>query len=159
MKTQLDTAELYEQYYGKIMAYIRSRIRDRETAEDLCSDVFTKVCASIDSFDSDKASVSTWIYTIARNTLTDYYRTRRVYEEIPEDFEDGSNIEESVCNEDMLERLADALETLDERERSIVILHYYSGKTLGEIAERLGISYAYVKVLHNKALSRLKSKL
>ena len=159
MKTQLDTAELYEQYYGKIMSYIRSRVNDPTTAEDLCSDVFTKVCAGIDSFDSDKASVSTWIYTIARNTLTDYYRTRRVFEEIPEEFEDGSDIEEDVCSEDMLERLADALETLDERERSIVIQHYYSGKTLGEIAKRLGISYAYVKVLHNKALSRLRNKL
>ena len=159
MKTEYDASELYEQYHGKILGYFRSRISDPTAAEDLCSDVFVKVCANLDGFDDSKASVSTWIYTIAKNTMTDYFRTRHVHEELTEEIEDGSDIEESVCNEDMLERLADALETLDERERDIIVLHYYSGKTLGEIAQKCGISYAYVKVLHSKALSKLRKKL
>ena len=152
-------AELYEQYHGKILAYMRARLGVVPQAEDLCSEVFVKVCENIGSFDGNKASLSTWIYTIARNTLTDHYRTRRVWEEIPETLEDGSSVEEEICRAEDLEALADALEALDERGRDIVIGRYYEGRTLREIAERLDISYAYVKVLHNKALASMKKFL
>lgn len=56
----------------------------------------------------------------------------------------------------MLEILATALEKLEKRERDIIVFHYYDGLTLKEVGEKLGISYAYVKILHNKALSELK---
>lgn len=148
--------EIYRDYYGKVYGYIRSKINQADTAEDLASDVFIKVYEKIDSFDENKASLSTWIFTIARNTLTDYYRTRKVSEEIPETLPDGSSVEDEVCSGIMLEALAKALETLDERERDIIILRYYSGKTLREIAGQMSISYAYVKVLQNKALQKLR---
>ncbi len=152
----IEQAALYEQYHGKILSYMRARIGAGPQAEDLCSEVFVKVCENIGSFDGSKSSLSTWVYTIARNTLTDFYRTRRVTEEIPETLEDGSSVEDEICRAESLELLADALEALDERERDIVIGRYYEGRTLRELAERLDISYAYVKVLHNKALSSMK---
>lgn len=149
-------AEIFQQYQNKVLRYFNSKLTDSYLAEDLCADVFLKVYEKLDTFDESKASLSTWIFTVARNTLTDYFRTRRVYEEVPEDLSAGSDIEEEVCNEEQLETLADALEALDERERDIIIFHYYSGMTLTAIAERMSISYAYVKVLHNKALSHMK---
>ena len=79
--------------------------------------------------------------------------------EIPETLSDGSSVEEDICNAQMLESLASALETLEERERDIIILRFYSGKTLKEAAAQLGISYAYVKVLQNKAFAKLKECL
>ena len=51
------------------------------------------------------------------------------------------------------------LEKLDERARDIIILRYYSGFKLTEIAEKLDISYSYVKLLHNNALENLKNYL
>lgn len=48
---------------------------------------------------------------------------------------------------------ANAPETLGERERDIIVLRYYSGKTLKEIAEQMDISCSYVKILQNKAFS------
>ena len=149
-------AEIYEQYQNKVLRYIRSKVNDSYLAEDLCADVFLKIYEKMDTFDETKASVSTWIFTVARNTLTDYFRTRRVYEEVPEDLTEGGSIEDELCDEERLETLADAMESLDERQRDIIILHYYRGMTLTEIAQRIGISYAYVKVLHNKALSQMK---
>ena len=56
----------------------------------------------------------------------------------------------------MLNSLAQALEKLEERERSIIILRFYSGRTLKTIAEDMGISYAYVKILQNNAFAKLK---
>lgn len=149
-------AELYIKYQKKVLSYLNGKVNNITLAEDLCADVFLKVYEKLDTFDEEKASISTWIFTITRNLLTDYFRTRKVYDEIPEELSDSSSIEENLCNEEMLDTLATALEKLDERERDIIIFHYYSGMTLTAIAERMGISYAYVKVLHNKALSNMK---
>ena len=66
------------------------------------------------------------------------------------------NIDEALLNEEALEDLANALERLTERERDIIILHYYSGKTLKNIAEKMNISYSYVKLLHGNALKALR---
>lgn len=149
-------ANIYSTYYKKALSYLNGKVNDSYLAEEICSDVFLKVFEKLDTFDETKASVSTWIFTITRNTLTDYYRTHRVFSEIPEDLPAESDIEESYCRNEMLETLADALEALPERERDLIILHYYSGKTLKETAEQMGISYAYVKLLHNKALAAMK---
>ena len=155
--TEQQKTVLYEEYGGKVMGYIVSKVNNRFIAEDLCSEVFLKVYEKIDTFDSEKASLSTWIYTIARNRLTDYYRTRRVFEEIPETLSSDNSVEDDYLSKESLEALAEALKCLDERERTIIIRRYYSGMTLKEIGEKLGISYAYVKVLHKKALENLKN--
>lgn len=157
--TNAQKEQIYRDYHGKICGYIRSQINSVQDAEDMAADVFVKVFEKLDSFDETKASLSTWIYTITRNTLTDYYRTRKVFSEIPETMVVDSSVEDEVCDAEMLENLAKALETLDERERDIIILRYYSGKTLKEITAQMGISYAYGKVLQNKALEKLRKIL
>lgn len=157
--TEFQKEKIYRDYHDKVLGFLISKTSNYDLSEDICSDVFLKVYGKLDTFDEKKASLSTWIYTITNNTLTDFYRTRKVQEEIPEDINADYLVEEEVCNNEMLDILADALEKLDKRSRDIIILRYYSGKTLKEIAEQLGISYAYVKLLHGKALDTLKSLL
>ncbi len=157
--TSIRKEEIYREYYDKIFGYVLFRINDRNATEDIVSDVFLKVYENIDSFDETKASLSTWIYSITQNTLKDHYRTFKTFDEIPETQEDGTSIEDELCNAETLQALADALKTLAERERSIIILHYYYGKSFREISDKLGISYTYVKVLKAKALNILKEYL
>lgn len=159
MATKEQKQAIYRAYHGKVCGYIRSKIRNAQDAEDLAADVFVKVYEKLDTFDETRASLSTWIYTVTRNTLTDHFRTRRTFEEIPETLADGSSVEESVCSAERLDALAKALETLDERERDIIILRFYKGMTLTEIAGQMGISYAYIKVLQSKAFGVLKKYL
>ena len=154
--TDIEKEKIYRDYHGKVCGYIRSRLSSAQDAEDLTSDVFLKVYEKLDTFDETKASLSTWVYTITRNTLTDYFRTRKVLEELPENETAGFSVEEEVLNAEMLETLSDALEALDERERDIIILRFYSGKTLKDISVQMGISYAYVKVLQNNAFVKIK---
>ena len=156
MVSEIQKHNIYTDYYAKVYGYLVSKINSRENAEDLASEVFLKIYEKIDTFDESKASLSTWIYTITRNTLTDYYRTRMVFEEVPETHDAGISVEDEICSGEMLEALARGLSALDERERNIIILRFYSGKTLKEIAESMDISYAYVKVLQNKAFDKLK---
>lgn len=152
----MDKEKLYEEYHMKVMRFIQSKVNDYYLAEDLCSDVFVKVYEKLGSFDENKSSFSTWVFTITRNTLIDYYRTRKVTEEIPENLTYYDDQEEEDITDKDLEKLAFALEKLDERSRKLIILHYYDGLTLKEIAEKLNISYIYAKVLHSKSLKNLK---
>jgi len=146
--------QIYLQYHDKVRAYVRSKIQDPHDVEDLVSAVFMKIVQKLDSYDPAKASVSTWVYTITRNTVTDHFRTRRTLvaledymaDEAPEELNDG-----------VLDSLADALLALKEKERSLIVLHYYTGHTLKEVAEMMGMSYINAKVVHKKALDSLRA--
>ena len=165
----LSLEQVYREYHDRIYRMIRKKILDPVTAEDLTSDVFAKIAKHLDRYDPEKAGISTWVYTIANRTLTDYYRTRRIHIELPQ--ESGENgvlpsvlVEEEEPGQELyfqeqLEELAKALKLLPERERDLIILHYYHGLTLKVIAQKMGMSYANAKVVHKKALNGLKSCL
>lgn len=148
----MDAGQIYEEFQPKVRAYVRGKIHDPHDAEDLVSAVFMKVVQKLDSFDPAKASVSTWVYTITRNTVTDYFRTRRSMVA----FEDYM-VDETELTDDALDSLADALMSLKEKERDLIVLHYYSGHTLKTVAEMMGMSYINAKVIHKKALTSLQA--
>ena len=150
---------LYLAYHEKVFHLIMGKVCNEALAQDLTSDVFVKVCSKLDTFDESKASVSTWIYRIAQNTVIDFFRTRKVYSEVPEELPLEGDVDDDLLNNEMLEELADALNTLPERDRDLVVLHYYHGLTLKESAEKLGMSYSNAKLVHNKSLVVLKRLL
>lgn len=150
---------IYLECEPKVRRYIAARVANPQDAEDLTSEVFLKVYRQLDCFDESRAAVSTWVYAITRNAVIDYYRTRRIQSEVPETLAAGGDMEEAIFRADTLEALAVALEALDERRRDIIILRYYRGLTLREIARRMNLSYAYIKTLQNSALAELKRRL
>ena len=154
-----DIEAIYLQYYNKVMGYIHSRIRNRADAEDICSDVFEKVQRKLPEFDSAKASVSTWIFTITRNTVIDHYRRSKPVEELDENLSDNAELDESLLNNETLSELAEALRALPEELRDIIVLRYYDGKPLTEVAEIMGLSYGAVKLRHQNALQILRQRL
>ncbi|ADL33572.1 RNA polymerase sigma factor sigma-70 family [Butyrivibrio proteoclasticus B316] len=157
MGTMLTNEQIYEQYHDKVFAYIRNHVNQIEDAEDLCSDVFIKIYSKIDTFDSSKASISTWIYAMTSNTVIDFYRTNHIHSEIPEDLaEEKSLIEDEVLNNESLEILAKALKELPQEQRDIIVLRYYRGLTLQEVAAQMNLSYGVTKLRHREALGRLK---
>lgn len=151
--------QLYLEYKEKVSRYISGKIANPQEAEDLVSSVFVKVFSALPDFDASKASISTWIYTITRNALIDYYRTARQHCELPEELVSGEQVEERLLGSEQLDELADALLKLAPKERDLVILHYYSGHTLKAAAQRMGISYSYAKFLHSRALKELRGRL
>lgn len=154
--TEQEKTKIYEDYAIKVKNFILSKVNDFNLAEDLTSDVFVKVYSKLDSFNDKKASLSTWIFTITRHTLIDYYRTRKVNEELPEDLTYEED-EEDICTPENLDTLKEGLKKLSDKERDLIVLHYYSKETLKDIAKKMDISYAYAKVLHAKALLKLKN--
>ena len=152
-----DIETIYPQYYSKVMGYISSRIRNRADAEDLCSDVFEKIQRKLPDFDPEKASVSTWIFTITRNTVIDHYRRSKPSEELDENLSDNTELDENLLNNETLSELAGALRALPEELRDIIVLRYYDGKPLTEVAEIMGLSYGAVKLRHQSAIAKLRA--
>lgn len=146
--------DIYLSYHDKVSAYVREKVENHHDAEDLVSQVFEKVYGKLHTFDEAKASLSTWIYTITRNTVTDHFRTCR--RELK--FADWMDHEDFPAEDpdEALDALADALLTLKERERDLILLHYYKGMTLKAVADKMGMSYINAKVIHKKSLSGLR---
>lgn len=151
----LSKEEIYEEFHFKVLGYINKQVNDYYLAEDLCSDVFLKVYEKLDTYNKSKAKLSTWIFAITKNRLIDYYRTRKVTCEIPETLIVEQK-DDDVFSPEQLAMLAEALKQLDDRKRYIIVAHYYQKDSLKDIAEKLGISYVYVKILHKTALNELK---
>ena len=157
-----DKEWIYNEYHGKVERYIGSKISNYSDIDDLVSTVFVKVYSALERFDSNKASFSTWIYTISRNVVTDYYRDRGSYLSVVDfdteldDIDSPDNADSALLNNEMLEKLAEALEKLSKRERDIVISHDYKNIPLTRVAEKMSMSYGNVKIVHNKALEKLR---
>lgn len=157
--TNQEMERLYLAYHDKVFGYISSRIPQREDAEDLCAEVFLKIYGKLATYNSDFASLSTWIYAVTRNAVIDYFRTRRVHPELSEELSAPDDLEAEGIRRETLRELAAALSALPEQQRDIVILRYYEGLTLMEIAGRMGLSYGVVKLRHRDALKTLRKKL
>ena len=122
----METPELeniYNQYYGKVMGYIAARVQRRADAEDLAADVFEKVYRKIGDYDEGKASVSTWIFTITRNTVIDYFRRTRPTEEPDENLASDDEVDENLLSQETLSELAGALRKLPQELQDIVAEH------------------------------------
>ena len=154
------TAErAFSEYHERILRYIRAKIPSPQEAEDVCSAVFLKVQSKLCRYDPEKAPFSAWIYAIARNAVTDHYRLYRRTEPLREEIAATEDVSDHLLREEMLEELAAALESLPRQECDLIVLHYYSGIELKNIASRMGVSYSTVKRLHAKALLALKQHI
>ena len=157
--TNIDQDKVYLDYKDKVTAYVRGKLANEHDVEDTVSTVFLKVYQRIDRFDPSKASLSTWIYTITRNTVIDYFKKRKIHIEFSDEIGIDMLPDDSLVNEELLDCLADALELLSERERDLIILHYYKGFTLKRIAEMMGMSYINAKIVHAKALAFMRNNM
>ncbi len=159
MNTAAEKEAVYTEYKDKIRKYVFGKLQNKEDAEDLVGEIFLKVCEKYESYDSSRASISTWIYTIARNTVIDYFRSNRAFSELPDNLSDGGCMYDDILKKESLNALAKSLQKLDERSRSLIILRYYKGMTLKDISVKFGISYTYTKILHKSALKTLQKYL
>lgn len=148
---------IYREYREKVRGYIHSHVRNPEDAEDLCSEVFRKALEHLDP--GAGGNVSSYIYTITRNTVIDYGRTHRIDTPLTEDIPAEGGPEEAAIRRDTLENLAAALRRLPEREREIIVLHYHANNSLHEISDKMSLPYGVVKRAHQSALAHLREAL
>ncbi len=152
--------KIYLEYKEKVFRYVRGKVHNETDAEDLTSEIFLKVLSSLDSFDEEKSTLSTWIYTITHNTVCNFYREQSkralpLDENAPLSDTDDDVVAE-IENEILKENLAVALESLTEREQDIIVLYYYHEIPLRDIAIKMGITYTNAKFIKHNAISKLR---
>ena len=153
-----DCGFIYTQYRDKVFGFVRSKIYNQTEVEDIVQTVFLKVYGNLDKYDETKASLSTWIYTITRNTVYDYLKEKRdhpVLELVDNTADSAEEPDDSILNNETLEELACALEKLPQNQRDIIILIYYKNLDRRKVAEMFGITYGQLRYLHDKAMKRL----
>ena len=162
--TQEVFAELYEEFLPRVFRYVRYRVNDLQVAEDLTSAVFEKALASFSRFSSGRASFSTWVFTIARNTVIDHYRVRgrRQTVSLEEAAIDVSSSEprpeEAVEKQEERERLRTCLSELSREEQEIISLKFGSGLSNREIASTIGLSESNVGTKLYRAVRKLRDR-
>ncbi len=152
--------EFYEQYYSGAVYYVTGKLGHREDAEDLVSEAFAYCYSHFGDYDPEKSSLRTWLYVVIHSRLKNYYRDRKQLVDISELEnvlpDEMSDVEQSVCVEDIRKAMEIALRALPERERRIIVLKYYMNKTSAEIADALGMSPVNVRVLLSRTLKKLQ---
>ena len=157
-----DFQEFYETYQGPVVRYLRSKGMSLHDAEDLAQEAFTYSFRKWNDYDPAKASRKTWLYMIVRSRWINYCRDRKVFLDV-DDFTgvipDGDELEQSVWLGELREALADALEKLPDLQKRAVILHYFGNEADREIADKLGITPGYARVLIHRGLTKLAGGL
>ncbi|MBL7064892.1 MAG: sigma-70 family RNA polymerase sigma factor [Anaerolineae bacterium] len=148
-------AEIYDRHQPAIYHYIFYRVGDVATAEDLTSEVFVRLVERIDHFTYRGRPLLAWLYTIARNLITDYQRqagqvmTLPFYEQL---VTEAGDLEQAAERGLVQRRLAAALTHLTEDQRQVVILKFIEGLDNTEVARMLGKPVGAVKSLQHRAL-------
>jgi len=157
-------AAIYEIYFTRIYNYVRYRVKDPETTDDLISVIFEKVLKNIRLFRPEKGNFTAWLFAIAHNVITDYFRNREknqlssleAYGEIASISQD---LGEAFVENELRSKLLEALGELSERERHIIALKFWSGLKNRSIAKLIGVSESNVGVILYRAMGRLYSSI
>ena len=158
IRNKPDFAEVYEQEYSYVYNYIYMQVMHRENTEDLVSDIFMRAMSHYDSFDPSKASVRTWLCTIARNCLIDYFRKngRRKTENLDDVVEPSAVDEYNILKNPINQEVYRLLEKLSDDERELLSMIYVQELKNPQIGEILGINAKAVSERHRRLLAKLR---
>ncbi len=159
VRNKPDFAEVYEQEYSYVYNYIYMQVMHRENTEDLVSDVFMRAMAHYDGYDPAKASVRTWLCTIARNCLIDHFRKngRRKTEALDDAPEPSAVDEYDILKNPVNKEVYRLLTLLNDDERELLSMIYVQELKNPQIGEILGINAKAVSERHRRLLAKLRA--
>ncbi len=153
----IEIETLWEQMHGRLCRFVCSRFADAADADDILQEVFLKIHANLGKV-REMERMESWIYQIARNSIADFYRSRRTQVPLPE-----LAVSDEYPEEDAAESLApsirDIVYSLPEPYREALILTEYQGYNQAELAKRLGISLSGAKSRVQRARQKIKDIL
>lgn len=160
-KAQEDDKDAYGKIYGlfyeRIYKYCRFNCKNQETAIDICQDTFLKAWKALPNFDTARGTFQAFLYRIARNLIIDHSRKKKEeplsgYEhlETKEDFAADIDRDASV------NKLKGALEKLNQKDKQIIVLHYFEQLPGTDIAKIVGIREGALRVRTHRIIKKLK---
>jgi RNA polymerase sigma-70 factor (ECF subfamily) len=156
----MTTERVWEEFHAPLQQFIRRRISDEDTAEDVLQDVFLRIHQRMGTL-RDVKKLESWIYQITRNAIIDSYREPR--HETTLEAEEVLDLPEELPDDDIVSELLPCVRamvrSLPELDRQALVLTEYQGLTQRELAERLGLSFSGAKSRVQRAREKLKQQL
>ena len=138
--------ELYNYYFPRVYAYVSYRVGRVQDTEDLVADTFLKVIERLDEFQwRGEGSFAAWLFRIAHNLVSDFYRRGRgpeesvPLEELPELASSTLLPADAVLQKEKFAYLRRLIGTLSPRRQEIITLKFFGGLRNKEIAALLGL--------------------
>ena len=151
-------AELFRHFAPRVKAFLMKSGAGEALADECTQEVMATLWTKAHMFDPSRASVSTWVFTIARNRKID--ALRRIRRPEPEDLPLGPEAEpdqaEVMTLQQESEKLAKAIAELPEKQRELIERAYFGDLTHSEIAEETGLPLGTIKSRIRLALERLR---
>jgi RNA polymerase sigma-70 factor (ECF subfamily) len=150
--------QLYDAYVERVYRYIYFRVTDDQTTEDLTSQVFLKAWEHLDRYKPGGSPFIAWLYTIARNAVIDFYRTRK--QTVPLE-EVGALALDEEALDDRMDRQFDVLalrtgmQQLTEEQQQVLTLKFIAKLSTQEVAHMMGKREGAVRALQMRALQTL----
>ena len=154
-------AELFRHFAPRVKYYLMKSGASAAQAEECAQDVMTTLWQKAAMFDPERASVSTWIFTIARNRMIDMVRRDRrpEPEPMPWDRDPEPDQAEVYAAAEESRSLVAALADLPEKQRSLIQRAFYGDLSHSEIALETGLPLGTIKSRIRLALDRLRARL
>ncbi|WP_425501610.1 sigma-70 family RNA polymerase sigma factor [Parasulfitobacter algicola] len=157
-KDQAAFAALFQHFAPRVKSFLMKSGASEPLAEEVTQEAMATLWHKADLFDPTRASVSTWIFTIARNRKIDALRKQRRPE--PEDLTWGPEAEpdqeDVVVLQQETEQLGIALAGLPEKQRELIERAYFGDLSHSEIAEQTGLPLGTIKSRIRLALERMR---
>ncbi len=160
--------ELYDQYYSRIFNYVLRRVANLEIAQDITSEVFFKALKNLGQFHWRNVPFSSWLYRIAINQITDYFRKGKhemfSLEEVSEPISNSSlsaeteviKAEEELKKHEDFLILHQSISRLPIKYQDVITLRFFENKQIKEIGEILGKREGTIKSLLHRGLKKIK---
>src|SRR6266446_8335933 len=154
------TERVWEAFHTPLQQFIRRRVSDEASAEDVLQDVFLKIHQHVETL-RDVKKLESWIYQITRNAIIDSYRESRPT--TPLEAEEVLDLPEELPDDDVVSELLPCVRamvrSLPDLDRQALVLTEYQGLTQKELSERLGLSFSGAKSRVQRAREKLKQQL
>lgn len=147
----------FKNWGREIYAYVYLRVNKMEVAEDIVQDVFAKAWRSRGTFDEKKSSLKSWLFTITRNHLADFYKKNAFMTTVvlEEDIESEEDLSSEFEDKALLKLVFEKLRLLNEKDQDLIILRYKLDYKVKDIAEIMGLSLTDAKVSLHRAVKKL----
>ena len=151
-------ADQYVEYLPRVLNYIRLRVPDEDTAQELTAQTFERALSRLHTL-RDQGAFGGWLFRIARTTVAGYYRRRKPLLPLESAAERPSpepSAEQGVVQSQEVAALREALAQLSDREQEIIRLRFVAGLTNRAIAKSMGLREGNVAVILFRALRKLR---
>lgn len=156
----MTTEQVWEDFHTPLQQFIRRRVSDEVTAEDVLQEVFLKIHQRMETL-RDVKKLESWIYQITRNAIIDSYRSSKPTTTL--EAAEVLDLPEELPDDDVVSELLPCVQAmvrdLPEQDRQALVLTEYQGLTQKELAERLGLSFSGAKSRVQRAREKLKQQL